>query len=321
MKHNKALQLLEQYFPFNSNRLTCLIHIILGLFITQSVNLAKLSRTFSTKTKHQSVYKRRQRFMKYLTFSHKSLFLMICDFFDIKGNLILCMNRTNCKFGKVHINYLVVSIAYKGISIPVIWSLLTDKKCGNSGGFKDRRKLFDRILTFIQLNQIRALLCDREFLSGDLIAYLKSHQIPFVIRAKETVLASNSQDKAISFKTMFANLSDGKSSCLKASRNVLGCDVYICAKRLDSGALLILVSNQLGRTVLVFDLYRIRWEIETLFAAMKQKGFNWEDTHMTHPPRLSNLLFVLTIAFVWAYRQGDILLKDQSRKLKNHGYP
>ncbi|WP_203250292.1 IS4 family transposase [Cysteiniphilum marinum] len=319
MKHNKAFQqLLGQYFTFNSHRLTCLIHIILGLFITQSVNLAKLSRTFSTKTKHQSVYKRLQRFMKYLTFSHKSLFLMICDVFDIKGNLTLCMDRTNWKFGKAHINYLVVSIAYKGISIPVIWSLLTDKKCGNSD-FEDRRKLFDRILTFIQPTQIKALLCDREFLSGDWIAYLKSHQIPFVIRAKETVLASNSQGKAISFKTMFANLSDGKSSCLKASRNVLGCDVYICAKRLDSGELLILVSNKPER--MVFDLYRIRWEIETLFAAMKRKGFNWEDTHMTHPLRLSNLLFVLTIAFIWAYRQGDILLKDQPRKLKKHGYP
>ena len=90
-----------------------MIHIILGLFITQSVNLAKLSRTFSTKTKHQSAYKRLQRFMKYLTFSHKSLFLITCDVFDIKEKLTLCMDRTNWKFGKVHINYLVVSIAYK----------------------------------------------------------------------------------------------------------------------------------------------------------------------------------------------------------------
>ena len=65
MQHNKAFQqLLGQYFTFNANRLTCLIHSILGLFITQSVNLAKLSRTLSTKTKHQSVYKRRQRCMK-----------------------------------------------------------------------------------------------------------------------------------------------------------------------------------------------------------------------------------------------------------------
>ena len=132
---------------------------------------------------------------------------------------------------------------------------LPTKKCGNSD-FEDRRKLFNHILTFIQPTHIRTLLCDRDFLSGYWIADLKSHQIPFVIRAKETVLASNSQGKAISFKMMFANLSDGQPSCLKASRNVLGCDVYMCAKRLDSGEFRILLAKQSGRTV--FDVYRIR---------------------------------------------------------------
>ncbi len=319
MEHHKELQqLLGRYFTFNWHYLTCLVHLILGVFVVQSVNLAKLSKTFVTKAKHQSVYKRLQRLMKFLTFNNDSLFLMICDVFDIKGSLTLCMDRSNWKFGKAHINYLVVSIAYKGISIPLIWVLLTDKKCGNSD-YADRRKLFDRLLKFIPSSQIKVLLCDREFLSGDWIAYLKSHRIPFVIRAKETLLASKPRRNAISFKTMFANLACGKSTCLKSPRDVLGCDVYICAKRLDSGEWLMLVSDQSGHKV--FDLYRIRWEIETLFAAMKKKGFNWEDTHMTHPPRLGNLLFVLSIAFVWAYRQGDILLKDQPRKLKKHGYP
>ena len=77
MKHNKAFQqLLGQYFTFNSHRLTCLIHIILGLFITQSVNLAKLSRTFSTKTKHQSVYKRLQRFCRRLYCQRNSCYTL-----------------------------------------------------------------------------------------------------------------------------------------------------------------------------------------------------------------------------------------------------
>ena len=70
----------------------------------------------------------------------------------------------------------------------------------------------------------------------------------------------------------------------------------------------------------MLDRYRIRWEIETLFSAMKTRGFNWEDTHITKSERLSNLLFVLTIAFIWAYRQGDIILKAHPVKEKKHGF-
>jgi hypothetical protein len=40
------------------------------------------------------------------------------------------MDRTNWKFGKVNINYLVLGVAYKGMAIPLFWDLL-DKK-GNS---------------------------------------------------------------------------------------------------------------------------------------------------------------------------------------------
>ena len=82
---------------------------------------------------------------------------MIRKVFNLTGPLTLCLDRTNWKFGKTHINYLVVSIAYKGIAIPFIWSLLPDKKRGNSD-FNDRRNLFDRLLKFIDPTEIKVLL-------------------------------------------------------------------------------------------------------------------------------------------------------------------
>jgi len=33
------------------------------------------------------------------------------------------MDRTNWKWGKTHVNILMLSIAYKGISIPIVWSV------------------------------------------------------------------------------------------------------------------------------------------------------------------------------------------------------
>ena len=319
MEHAKELQqLLKHYFNNTYYNLECLSYMILGLFIVRTINMAQLARTFPTQSKESSIYKRLQRFIKRFRFSHKQLYHSICEIFALSMPLTLCMDRTNWKFGKKHINYLVVSIAYKGISIPFMWKLLTDKKCGNSD-FKDRLKVFDKLLEFISPAQIKCVLCDREFLSEDWIAYLKSHRIAFTIRAKQNILASNNKGKTHSFKRLFANLKVGKSSALKSPRCVLGCDVYICARRLQTGELLILVSDYYGRNAL--DTYRRRWEIETLFSAMKTRGFNWEDTHITHPDRLSNLLFILTLAFIWAYRQGDMLMRVYPEKIKNHGFP
>jgi hypothetical protein len=210
----------------------------------------------------------------------------------------------------------VVSIAYKGISIPFIWSLLTDKKRGNSD-FEDRRNLFDRLLKFMHPSQMAVLLCDREFLSGDWAAYLKSKGIDFIIRAKEN-LTTYHKGKTRSLKQVFSNLRTGQVLHLK-KRCLVGCDLYISAKKLQSGELLILVSNR--KVPDVFDQYRIRWEIETLFSAVKKRGFDLEATHITQPKRLSNLFFVVTIAFIWAYRQGDFILIDKPIKLKKHGYP
>lgn len=43
--------------------------------------------------------------------------------------------------------------------------------------------------------------------------------------------------------------------------------------------------------------YAQRWQIETLFSALKSRGFNLEDTHITTTHRLDKLLSLLAIAF------------------------
>ncbi len=66
--------------------------------------------------------------------------------------------------------------------------------------------------------------------------------------------------------------------------------------------------------------YARRWDIETLFGALKRRGFNLEDSHLTHPKRLSTLLALLALAFTWAYLVGTWLHEQRSLKLKKHGY-
>jgi hypothetical protein len=50
---------------------------------------------------------------------------------------------------------------------------------------------------------------------------------------------------------------------------------------------------------------------QSLFAALKKRGFRFEDTHLTDPRRISRLIALLAIAFAWAHHTGEVLSHQQ----------
>lgn len=65
-----------------------------------------------------------------------------------------------------------------------------------------------------------------------------------------------------------------------------------------------------------FTAYARRGKIETLFGALKSRGFNVEDAQLTHPDRLGKLLALLALAFAWTYRTGEALAARQPIPIK-----
>ena len=66
--------------------------------------------------------------------------------------------------------------------------------------------------------------------------------------------------------------------------------------------------------------YKKRWEIETMFGALKSKGFNLEETKISEPKKIEKLMAFLSIAFIWAMMVGDYrqnLKKIALKKTKN----
>ena len=72
--------------------------------------------------------------------------------------------------------------------------------------------------------------------------------------------------------------------------------------------------------------YRLRWQIETMFRAMKTAGFNIEDTHLSDLRRIEKLLLLVMMAFVWCYNIGELVhgqikpirLLNNGRKAKSN---
>ena len=53
------------------------------------------------------------------------------------------------------------------------------------------------------------------------------------------------------------------------------------------------------------SLYRLRWEIETLFDCLKGRGGKLEDTRMIGCLRIKKLLLLPVIGFCWSHKVGD----------------
>lgn len=102
------------------------------------------------------------------------------------------------------------------------------------------------------------------------------------------------------------------------SINLWDLSLYVSIeKRKGAKEQMIVVSNFKFEDPL--GMYRRRWEIETMFGCLKTRGFRMEDTHITDPDKIEKVVFVLAIAFCWAYRMGDIQDQIQAIEVKTHG--
>jgi hypothetical protein len=113
--------LIDKYFNFNLSRTKCLSQLILCMVKQKTVNLAYICQVMETGAKTDSNYKRLQRFIKNELVPQKALARLIVAIkgLDKEKTWKLTMDRTNWKFGKIHINILYLGVCYKNVAIPL----------------------------------------------------------------------------------------------------------------------------------------------------------------------------------------------------------
>lgn len=157
----------------------------------------------------------------------------------------------------------------------------------------------------------------REFVGRAWIQYLLKQPVPFRLRIRQSDCLTNRHGKAIKAKVLFADLQPEQMRVLPNRRRLWGYWVYVAALRLKDGQLLVVVTSDSPETAI--SDYAKRWQIETLFACLKRRGFCLESTHLTDAERLSKLLSVLTLALCWVYPLGEELAQLQPLEVKKHG--
>jgi hypothetical protein len=311
MQHKPLQHVLKSHFVLDPRRTDFIATFVLALIKVRTVNLTQISTALNGLVQPTSNARRSKRFLEY-NLCQELIAKFVLSFID-DPKLVLTMDRTNWKFGRISINFLVIGIAFGGIAIPVAWKNLG--KDGNSNQ-AERATLLEKLLKVIPAHRILALTADREFIGCDWFKALFAQEVNPVIRLKSDAMIQHRGIRAPA-SVWFNRLKSGEVLELTKAR-VMGVRVFVLATLTPEGEFLILATRKRPAQALV--VYAQRWEIETLFAAFKTRGFNLEDTHVTHVERSERLFGLLVVALIWVVLTGEFVSSRKRLRLKNHGW-
>lgn len=284
-----------------------------------TICLWRLAAYVMTLATTESVQRRFYRFFQYVRLDGALMAPIVIDLLGLRGKpWVLAINRTNWDFGKTTINILMIAVVWNGMGIPLIWMLLPS--AGNSNT-ATRVDLLDRLHALFPDLTIACLMGDREFIGDDWMAKLKSRAIPFILRLRENQYVVREGCATWTIAEIASGLQVGEKMVIKHLCRLGGQgtspSVRLVILRLKTGELLALACSEKPKRALA--AYRERWKIETMFANLKTKGFNMEDTRLTNPDKLSTLIAVLALAVALAIKTGIAAIKANPIPIKNHG--
>jgi hypothetical protein len=279
------------------------IDLILAMCCKCHVYHHRLACGLNTNTKKESRVRRIQRFFAKTIISKEVIAKIIMSLLKIEGKCDLIMDRTNWKFGKNNINYLVlaVRVAHQ-TAIPLFWSMIPHSGCSDA---KARQELLEAFKNIFGFEKIGSFTADREFVGKEWLDYLCHNAIPFFIRTKDNRLIEWAQAplKKRKLKDFFMDLDDDQERYLY--KIIHQHSLQIAGKKTKEGMVVVISNTQDLKEIL--NTYKHRWSIETMFKNLKTKGFNIEDSHMVCPQRYHKLLGICAISLAVAFSFGKRL--------------
>lgn len=302
----------------------------LVLFLTAVIKignivLTEVGKSMDNKAKKLSNVRLIQRYLYDYNWSKSSISKLLKNLLPVGDKYVLILDKTSWKFGCFEYNIMMLAVEYEGVAIPLYWILLdsenSDKGKDGASTQAERIKLLDGFKEIFGFEGIKHLLADREFIGKEWFSYLKKHKIKFFIRIKENAVLIR-KGKKIQVKALFNHLSINAQSHLTKTRVIYEHDLYLSATFFindkNKTEYLIVASFECNQKALAF--YKQRWQIETMFKALKSNGFNLEKTHIESVKALDKLLYMIALAFVWAYLNGIYNHQIKPIKILKHGY-
>jgi hypothetical protein len=229
-----------------------------------------------------------------------------------KGKWVLALDRTEWKRGTSTINLLVLAVVVHGCAVPLLWSTLANPGASDT---QERKNLLGRFVALLGKERVRFVTADREFIGREWIGWLLEQGLAFRIRIKAGEWLGHA-DPAKGQKRGSDWFALQACRCKPRPMTLWGLRVYVGGKYLRGGEYLIVIGSEKGDLLCE---YRLRWKVETLFQALKGRGFDLESCRLFQERRLSSWFGLLALALCWCLKVGSLLDGSTPLPLKTHG--
>jgi hypothetical protein len=294
---------IKGYFCCDQRRIKLIAELIIGLLKLKQSSMAHWSKALPGDKELDSKYKQIQRFARFFRFSPRLYCQIIWSLYGQGQQVYLTLDRSEWKKRGKWVELVMVGIAYQGMSIPLLWQVYNGR--GNTA-YATRKALLVCFHNWVKPTQDQRVwwLADREYVGKKWFEALLKRKMHFCIRLPKGAMLTQG-NKQMKVHQLFEC---AHWRVLTKPRKLQGAMLYLAGQRLPDGDYFIVCSA--SKTPKLAAIYQQRWQIETLFAAFKSRGFNLEDCGLNLARRLKTLIFVLAIAAVWALRTGQWLIKQ-----------
>jgi len=269
------------------------VDVVLAMIMAQSVNHRDLGPHLPGTSTLEAKKRRVERAVhdEQLT---AQVFLALLLVHLPPGKILMSVDRTTWEHGDAPLNLLVLGAVVHGFTIPLVWVALDHT--GNSNT-RARMWLVLRLLEALPARRWKGLVADREFIGAEWFRFLRRKGIRRAIRIrKDTVLDE------LSAAEWFQDLQPGQFRMIAERTTVFGEVMRVVATRSPTGDLVIIATDfHVWET---WQLYRLRWTIESTFGSQKSRGFDLERTGVTDPARLERLFGLVPLAWLACLRVG-----------------
>ena len=309
--HSLIVQIRHHLPDEHTYRIRNLAWMMVGIFHSKSVHLAKIANKIPGRAFRDSREQRMRRFLKNPAVRvrpwYRSTAQQLLQAAAATGEIRLIIDATKVS---AHHQLLMVALAYRRRALPVAWTWVR-KPRGHSSGHKQ----------LVLLNYVRSLIPPqaRVILVGDseftpLLCAAQAWGWYFVLRQKGSHLFQTQGQPWQRLDTLVTQQGQVRwlENVLLTKQHRHKCHLLAWWKPSEKEPWLLATNLPSLRATKRY--YRYRMWIEEMFADLKGLGFDLERSRLRHFLRLSRLTLVVTWLYLWLVAFGSAVIKNGRRK-------
>ena len=299
--YRKLREGLKKFYPVEptgnvARRLNILTSFVYGIIQSNRVNVPDVARQLPNAGKEHS---RIKQLTRWLMNEHITLDVYFLPFIEIVlqslagQSLVLVIDGSTVGRGCVS---LMVSVVYKGRSLPLLWLIREGKK----GHFPEAMhiELIQSVQQLIPADCDVIVLGDGEFDGTEWLSTIEEFNWRYACRTAENSVFYEGEER---FHIRDVCPERGEYVGIERVRFTdkhYGPVTAVAWWGEGNKEPLYLVSNCPTAGEACY-WYKKRFRIETLFSDHKSRGFNLHKSHLSNPERLKRLMIATSLAYIW----------------------